>query len=121
MCGHIHTGHCKPAYYGERNSAADKFRNTQKWKRAAKMIMERDRYCCRMCLLNGILKNCGLSVHHIVPLAEDFEKRLEPDNLITLCRYHHEQAERGMILRKKLLELAKISVAFPEIYPPGGR
>lgn len=82
--------------------------------------MKRDVYCCRLCLLEGLLKNRGLSVHHIIPLSEDFEKRLDPDNLITLCRHHHEQAEKGIIPRKKLLELAKIPAAFPEIYPPGG-
>ena len=120
VCGRIHTGRCKPSYHVHRGSEADKFRNTQSWKRTAKMIMERDLNCCRVCLLDGILKNRELSVHHIIPLSEDFNLRLDPDNLITLCRYHHEQAENGRVSRKKLLELAKIPVSFPEIYPPRG-
>lgn len=115
VCGRIHEGHCKRIYNDERNSEADKFRNTQIWKRTAKAILERDFHCCRVCLQSGILMNRGLSVHHIIPLSEDFDRRLDPDNLITLCRHHHEQAEHGIIPRKKLLELAEKPVDFSEI------
>lgn len=50
-----------------------------------------------------------LSAHHIIPLAEDYDRRLDDDNLITLCSYHHELAERGVIPRPLLLELARAS------------
>lgn len=115
VCGRVHTGRCKRIYSDKRDSRLDKFRNTQLWKRTAKVILERDFHCCRVCLLNGVLKNQELSVHHIVPLSEDFERRLDLDNLVTLCRHHHEQAERGIIPRKTLFELAKSPVDFPEI------
>ena len=42
-----------------------------------------------------------LEAHHIIPLEEDYNKRLDGDNLITLCRYHHELAEKGGISREK--------------------
>lgn len=115
VCGKVHEGHCKQLYGGDRNSQADKFRNTQTWKRTAKQIMERDLQCCRVCLMNGVFTNHGLSVHHIVPLSEDFSLRLDDSNLITLCRYHHTRAECGAISRKVLLELAEIEPVFPEI------
>lgn len=115
VCGKIHEGRCKQMYGGERNSQADKFRNTQAWKRAAKLIIERDLNCCRVCLMNGVFTNRRLSVHHIVPLAEDFSLRLDESNLITLCGFHHKQAERGAISRKTLRELAEKKPAFPEI------
>jgi predicted restriction endonuclease len=38
-----------------------------------------------------------LEVHHAVPLETDYDKRLDDDNLITLCERHHEMAERGDI------------------------
>ena len=38
-----------------------------------------------------------LEVHHIEPIANAWDKRLEDDNLISLCRYHHELAEKGTI------------------------
>ncbi|HCD70878.1 MAG TPA: HNH endonuclease [Ruminococcaceae bacterium] len=107
VCGRVHTGHCKAGYAEkQRNSQADKFRNTQAWKRTARLILERDKHCCRVCLARGLIVNRGLSVHHIIPLAEDFDLRVEETNLITLCRHCHERAERGAISREKLRALA---------------
>lgn len=108
-CGKIHEGRCKNKCISvERNSQADKFRNTQLWKRTAKAILERDFHCCRVCLAAGILTNRDLSVHHIVPLAEDYERRLDESNLITLCRFCHAKAEHGGISRARLFDLAGI-------------
>lgn len=39
----------------------------------------------------------NLEVHHAISLEDDFDKRLDDDNLITLCESHHEQAECGEI------------------------
>jgi hypothetical protein len=44
-------------------------------------------------------------VHHIIPLAEDYNKRLDNDNLITLCNYHHKLAEDNQIPREELQEI----------------
>ena len=44
-------------------------------------------------------------MHHIISLEEDYNKRLDSDNLITLCRYHHELAEKGEISREELQEI----------------
>lgn len=44
-------------------------------------------------------------MHHIIPLEEDYNKRLDSDNLITLCRYYHELAEKGEISREALQEM----------------
>ena len=35
----------------------------------------------------------------------NFEKSFEIDNLISLCIYHHKQAEQGLISKQELLEL----------------
>ncbi len=71
--------------------------------------------CCRVCLSAGVVNSRELSVHHIIGLLSDFDKRLDDDNLITLCRYHHEQAERGMIKAAKLKKLAAAQVDGDEI------
>jgi HNH endonuclease len=44
------------------------------------------------------LGNCNgtLGVHHRVPLADGGTNQL--DNLLTLCRIHHEQVESGFFL-----------------------
>ena len=46
-------------------------------------------------------------MHHIVPLAEDYDLRLENENLITLCVRHHKMADDGIIPASLLLEIAK--------------
>lgn len=117
ICHKIHEGHCpKPIYANrKRNSEADKFRNTQIWKRKAAHILERDLHCCRLCLLAGVLTNRELSVHHIVPILVDYDKRLDDDNLITLCRFHHEQAESGRISKHELKRLATEEPKLPKI------
>ena len=82
--------------------------------------MQRDFNCCRVCANVGVICAQDLSVHHIIPLAVDYERRLDDDNLITLCRYHHEQAERGAIKAAELRRLAA-SEFLPEDIPPRGR
>lgn len=34
------------------------------------------------------------TVHHIVPIKDDFNKRLKLDNLETICLEHHNQEHR---------------------------
>lgn len=36
---------------------------------------------------------------------KDLLKAFEIDNLITLCIFHHKQAEQGLISKQELLEL----------------
>lgn len=88
-------------------SEADKFRWTNIWKKKAKEIKERDLYLCQICireLYNTLVKynTENLSVHHNVPLNEDYNKRLDNDNLLTVCDYHHEMCENGKIPREEI-------------------
>lgn len=119
VCSGIHEGRCERPFaaFRARNSEADRFRNTQAWRRKSAAVMQRDRMCCRMCLKAGIIEYRRLSVHHIIPLAVDFDKRLDDDNLITLCRFHHERAERGQIKPSELRELARQEAALAGIPP----
>ena len=41
-----------------------------------------------------------LSVHHNIPINENYNRRLDNDNLITVCSYHHEMCESGEIPRE---------------------
>lgn len=103
-CGRIHDSKfkCTPPQKYKCDEKIERFRNSQAWKNKTKEIKNRDRHMCIVCLngLEGTIvkyNSQGLSVHHITSLASDFEKRFDNDNLITLCRYHHEQAEKGAI------------------------
>lgn len=122
VCHKIHDGRCKPvrSFTGVRNSEADKFRNSRAWKRKAAAILDRDYHCCRVCFSGGLICTDGLSVHHIIPLAVDYGGRLDDDNLITLCRYHHEQAERRAISAARLHSLV-VEEFQPGHIPPGVR
>lgn len=95
-------------YYRKRNSEEDIFRSSYDWKKKREYIMKRDKYLCQACLNNfsgtvSRLTSDGLSVHHIIPLKNNFNLRLSDENLITLCSMHHELAEKGKIPTKVLV------------------
>ncbi len=111
VCGKIHDFNkvCRRKTT-KKYTEANKFRKTYKWTEKSKYIKQRDNYLCQVCLLDKHNTNYKytyreLEVHHIIPLEEDYNKRLDNDNLITLCRYHHELAEKGEISREELHEI----------------
>lgn len=112
-CGRIHDSKikCKDTpirrFKPKERTEQIEFRNTKAWQRKRKEIKERDNYLCRVCLLENRFEYHDLSVHHIVPIIENYDLRLENDNLITLCSYHHKQAENGEITRDRLREIIK--------------
>lgn len=123
-CGRIHDSKydCgkKPKWKKERNDK-NKFRSTQAWKKKSEEIRERDNYLCQVCIrklfntLNQYTYN-DLGVHHAVPLEQDFDKRLDNNNLLTICSYHHELAESGKI---PLGVILKIIYEQENKVPPG--
>ena len=48
-----------------------------------------------------------LEVHHIVSIDENSDLSFDVDNLITLCRLHHEMAEAEKLDKEKLKRIAK--------------
>lgn len=117
FCGRIHdssyTCELKPKRkYNKRDSRIDIFRSSALWQKKRETIKKRDLNLCQICIrnlfnTNFLYKYKDLQVHHIIPIQEDWDKRLDDDNLITLCPYHHELAEKGKITRKKLLEIVE--------------
>lgn len=95
------------------DTIANKFRNTQEWKRKRNNILIRDKGLCQLCIRNlyntfGRIYNHKLiEVHHIEPIAEAYDLRLDESNLISLCTYHHKMADRGEIPREVLKDLIK--------------
>ena len=96
----------KPKKYKKRNEK-DKFRSTQFWQIKREEITQRDRYLCQICIREDKYNHEELEVHHAISLQEDFGKRLDNDNLLTLCEKHHEMAEKGKITREKILFIIK--------------
>jgi 5-methylcytosine-specific restriction endonuclease McrA len=96
----------------KKKSKANSFRKTNKWTEKSKSIRKRDKYLCKVCLSGKYDTNYKytykeLEVHHIVPIEEDYSMRLDSNNLITLCRMHHEMAEKGQISREELRSLIR--------------
>lgn len=88
----------------------DKFRRGRQWRHKSIEIRERDKYLCQVCLrekYNTRLKYNfkGIEVHHIISIKDDWRRRLDNNNLISLCRYHHEMAEKGDIPQVELFEM----------------
>ena len=94
-------------------SQNDKFRRGRSWQRKRQRILERDLFLCKVCLdhkynYSKVKDNRHLQVHHIIPLSERFDLKLNSNNLISLCSYHHKLAELGEIPRSYLQALAKV-------------
>ncbi|WP_066316934.1 HNH endonuclease [Bacillus sp. FJAT-29814] len=90
----------------------DKFRRTRAWTNKSKQIRERDKHLCQVCIrkLHNTQQQynfTNIEVHHIVPIVEDWNKRLDDENLISLCSNHHKMADAGEIGRVELLEITK--------------
>ena len=114
-CGIVKRGHIcpyRPKHRKNGDKQSDAFRRSKAWTNKSIEIRQRDRYLCQLCLRNlyntlDFLNHKTVGVHHIIPLSEDYNKRLDNDNLISLCRYHHKMADDGKIPRKALLDIVQ--------------
>lgn len=109
-CGRIHEKGfvCpkRPQYRRNKNTK-DKFRSTAAWQKVRETVAVRDHYSCCICVENGDYSEKTIQVHHITPLNEDFTRRLDMRNLISLCEKHHAQADDGKISAEKLRRIAE--------------
>lgn len=64
--------------------------NTSEWKRKRVVILKRDNYKCRECKRYGKVVQAD-TVHHVIPLQERPDLRLDSRNLISLCEHCHER------------------------------
>jgi len=90
----------------------DNFRSTNAWNKKRTEIKQRDNYLCQICVRN--LYNTlnqytydNIEVHHVIKLEHDFNQRLDNDNLISLCSYHHHMADSNVISIKELQDIIK--------------
>lgn len=109
ICGKLHSlgETCKPfVRMTDKLTEQRHFRNSTAWKKKREEIKERDKYLCAYCLrVDRVITRDNLEVHHIVKISASEEGRLRNDNLITLCRYHHEMAEKNIIDKEELFKL----------------
>lgn len=120
-CGRIHEKNydCgkKPKRI-KRKGDIEKYRSSKQWQNKAEEIKERDNYLCQFCIreMQGTVRRLNsenLSVHHAIPMREDFDKREDNDNLLTTCDVHHEMAESGEIGRDIVLKIIQEQEGIP--------
>ncbi|MGG3623853.1 HNH endonuclease [Bacillus gobiensis] len=113
-CGNIHDRkyQCPKKPKRKKNTThIDKFRWSTQWQKKRKQIREdRDRHMCQVCIreLHNTEKKYNfnnIQVHHVYSVSEAWDKRLDDNNLISLCSYHHGLAEYGKISKKELLKI----------------
>ena len=104
---------CKGITRNKVNTVSSKFRNTQAWRNKRKSAHIRDKGLCQLCIRNlyntytRAYDNKLIEVHHIEPIVESYELRLDDSNLISLCTYHHKMADRGEVPRAVLKNMIK--------------
>jgi len=84
------------SYYDKykRNTKAKQFYNSTAWRKMREFIYKRDDGLCQPCLELGHY-TVGDIVHHKVELMDDWELRLDADNLVTVCIKCHNAIHKG--------------------------
>lgn len=72
-----------------------KFYNSTAWEKIRKAALVRDYGLCQRCIASGVTKIADM-VHHIVPIRQEWNKRLSLDNLQCLCDSCHRQVHSDM-------------------------
>ncbi|MEY2195328.1 HNH endonuclease [Neobacillus sp. BF23-41] len=90
----------------------NRFRWTNQWKNKSKQIRKRDKYLCQICLRKlyntaAQYNFTNIEVHHIESIAENWDKRLDDGNLISLCAYHHKMADSREIPKNILVGIVE--------------
>ena len=76
------------------------FYTTQVWKNKRAEILRRDNHECQMCKALCRYKP-ATDVHHILNLRDNYVKRLDNDNLISLCHDCHYNIVHALDLNDK--------------------
>lgn len=91
------------------------------WRQLRKYVLSKCKGICLYCLMEHNRFSTAKDVHHIISLKEDWNKRLDTDNLICLCRechlFIHSIYTQGENSRENLQEkLQKFMKEFQDKY-----
>lgn len=87
-------------------------RTTKRWFKVRDHVRDRDKHLCQICIrkLYNTQKQYTFDdtqVHHVVPMKEDRSKWYDSNNLLLVCRHHHELCEAGKIPRNIQLSIVQ--------------
>lgn len=69
------------------NEKYARFYNSTEWKKLRRSYILAHPLCER-CLAEGVIRQADV-VHHVIPIRQDYSKRLDWNNLESICHYHH--------------------------------
>jgi 5-methylcytosine-specific restriction protein A len=73
-----------------RNQRSREFYKSRSWQAARRRALTRDHYLCQKCIKEGRITQAD-TVHHRVEISKDWSKRLNMDNLVSLCASCHNR------------------------------
>lgn len=93
----------------EVNKMENKFYSSSAWQKTRASVMRECGYKCYVC--SNVHNNTDVrhytearEVHHIIPIRDCWDKRLDVDNLVCLCTEHHHMIHQNNIRNKFELE-----------------
>lgn len=111
-CGKIHKRNgCQAKKYHRKyvkTETYNKIIKSKQWTETSRFVKSLDCFQCLVCCdLNIPLSeyNTLLEVHHIIKINDDETLAFELNNLITLCKLHHRQADDGVLSKHYLKSL----------------
>lgn len=92
--------------YNQQRPERHRFYHTKEWKQLRKKKVAKTPYCER-CKAKGVYRPVEI-VHHKIEIEQDWSKRLEIDNLESVCRSCHNEIHSNSDKKKKSDELKKV-------------
>lgn len=83
-----HKGTTNKVYDQYREKKYKDFYNSRAWQKKRRISMIKYEWLCQSCLKNGIYKQAIIG-DHIIPIKQDWDKRLDVDNIQPLCMECH--------------------------------
>lgn len=80
-------------YSGERDARSARFYKSKSWRMLRDKKLSDAGYLCEVCREKGITK-IAEDVHHKEPIKENWEKRLDYDNLQAVCVSCHNKLDK---------------------------
>jgi len=78
-----------------RDKRSEKFYNSKPWRDLRDLAFKRDKGLCQSCLKQRQYKPADV-VHHIIEIKSDWEKRLDLENLDSLCHKCHNKIPKNI-------------------------
>lgn len=93
-----------PAWAGGTTPERQRLYKTQEWKDLVKAVYERDGYRCQRCHHHQDHGEHALHAHHIATWSQAPDRRMDLDNLVTLCRACHSWVHSNANPQRLFLE-----------------